>query len=370
MIDAITQHGGLTQVELAGATGLSPATISNIVKELSASGVLDTRASTRSGRRASYVTIAHAAGIVAGIHFSARHLRVVISDANRTVLSETHMPLARAHRADNELDRAALLLADMLAGMNSSVDKLLGIGIALPAPLRQPVGMVARNGILSGWSGVDVPHVMEDLLKRPVFVDNASNLAALAEARTGAGRGKDTLVFIDLDHGIGSGLILGGRLFRGHTGAAGELGHTVIREGGPVCRCGNRGCLEAIAGGPALIDQLEPEHGSMKLGDIVIRAVEGDPRTLRVLADAGRHIGLAVANLCNLLDPERVVIGGELARSGELILGPIRHAMERSVIVGPEAAPEVVQGQLGSHAAARGAVIHAIDNVSLQSNVS
>src|SRR5665213_2611319 len=135
IVDAVKKHGGLTQVELAGATGLSPATVSNIVKELTASGVLHTTPSTRSGRRAQHVTLARALGIVAGVHFSTRHLRVALSDVTNTVVAEHNMPLAKDHRADNELDKVTQLIADMLDSVEATMDEILAVGIALPAPV-------------------------------------------------------------------------------------------------------------------------------------------------------------------------------------------------------------------------------------------
>ena len=352
-------------MELAGATGLSPATVSNIVKELATSGVLHTAQSIRSGRRAQHVTLAHALGLVVGVHFSTRHLRVALADVANTVVAENHMPLAKDHRADNELDKVALLLNDMLDSVDASRDEVLAVGLAVPAPLDRATGTIARSGIMRGWDGVVIADALERRVKRPVFIDNAANLTALAESRLGAGRGKRTSITLDVGDGIGAGLLLNGQLFRGNNGVAGEFGHTTIRENGPLCRCGNRGCLEAIAGGPAVLDELRDHLGSLKLGDVVIQAMAGDARCIRAIADAGRHIGIATANLCNLLDPERVVVGGELARAGELLLGPMRHAVERSIIVNEDLMPDIVQGQLGVRAATLGAVAHAVDSISI-----
>ncbi len=361
IVDAIKKYGGLTQVELAGATGLSPATVSNIVKELSTSGVLNTSHSIRSGRRAQHVTLAHALGLVVGVHFSQRHLRVALSDVANTVVAENHMPLARDHRADNELDKVAMLLTDMLDSVDASREEILAVGLAIPAPIDRSTGTIARSGIMRGWDGVVIADSLERRIRRPVHVDNAANLAALAESRFGAGRGRRTTVTLDVGDGIGAGLILGGQVFRGTNGVAGEFGHTTIRENGPICRCGNRGCLEAIAGGPAILDDLRDHLGSLKLGDVVIQAMAGDARCIRAIGDAGNHIGIAAANLCNVLDPERIIVGGELARAGELLLGPLRHALERGVIIDQEVLPDVVQAQLGTRAATLGAVAYAID---------
>lgn len=365
IVDAIKKQGGLTQVELAGITGLSPATVSNIVKELSGAGVLHTAKSTRSGRRAQHVTLAHALGLVVGVHFSTRHMRVVVADIAHTVLAEQHMPLAKDHRADNELDKTSMLLADLLESVDAPISEVLSVGVALPAPVNRFTGTTARSGIMRGWDGIDVATVLRARLNRPVTVDNASNLSALAELRLGAARGKSDVVLVDVGDGIGAGIVIGGQIIRGHSGSAGEFGHTTINEGGPLCRCGNRGCLEAIAGGPAVLEALRRKHTSLKLSDLVVRAMAGDAECMRAIADAGRHIGVATANLCNVLDPERVVIGGELARAGELLLGPLRHALERAIIVGEDVMPDVVQGQLGDRAAALGAALYAIDQIAI-----
>lgn len=365
IVDAVKRHGGLTQVELAGATGLSPATVSNIVKELSSSGVLHTTPSTRSGRRAQHVTLARALGLVAGIHFSTRHLRVALADVAHTVVAEHHLPLAKDHRADNELNRTARLIADMLDSVDATMGEVLAVGVALPAPINLSTGTISRTGIMRGWDAVPVAEVMERRLKRPVFVDNNANLGARAEFRSGALRGKENAVYLSIDDGIGAGLIINGKVFRGHNGSAGEFGHLTIDENGPLCRCGNRGCLETYVGGEALIESLRGNHRGLKLHDIVVRAIAGDPKCIRAIADAGRHIGVATANLCNIFDPSRVVVGGELSQAGELLLGPMRHALERAVIVGPENVPDIVQSQLGARAEMLGAIAFAVDQVAI-----
>jgi predicted NBD/HSP70 family sugar kinase len=361
IIGAVKHHGGLTQVELAGATGLSPATVSNIVKELTASGVLHATPSTHSGRRAVRVTLAHGLGLVVGIHIDQRHMRVALADLAATIVAEHHLPLARDHRADAELDRAAMLVVDMLESVDSKLDEVLGIGIGVAAPIDARTGTIARRGIMRGWDGVRIAESLQGRLQRPVHVDNSSNLAAIAETRYGAARGKRDVLVIDVGEGIGAGLLVDGRLIRGHRGAAGEFGHLIVQMDGPRCRCGNRGCLEAVASAPAVIDALPAAPATTKTTDLIIRAMSGDPTYMRAVADAGRTIGRAAAGLCNVLDPERVVIGGELARAGELLLGPMRHAMEAALLLDPDGTPDLVQSQLDQQATVLGGIAVAID---------
>ncbi|NLF04078.1 MAG: ROK family transcriptional regulator [Actinomycetales bacterium] len=365
IVNAVQQRGSLTQVELAGVTGLSPATVSNIVKELVASGVLHTSPTSRSGRRALQVTLARNLGLVAGFHFDSRSLRVALSDVAHRIVAEQRMPLAPDHRADAGLDRAALMLGEMVESVDAALDEVLAVGVGVPAPVDVATGTVSSLGLLRGWDGAAVPEILGARLGVPVQVDNEANLGALAEARLGAGRGCQHVLYVRVSHGVGGGLVLGGEVFRGRVGAAGEIGHVSVDEHGSVCRCGNRGCLETIVGAPALLETLRSSHGSLSLRDVIVRAAEGDPGCRRVISDAGRHLGMAVATVCNVLDPEVVVVGGELAEAGELLLEPMRAAIEACTIPAVVGPVRVVAGELGASAEVRGALAVALDQVSI-----
>ncbi|SDZ50879.1 Sugar kinase of the NBD/HSP70 family, may contain an N-terminal HTH domain [Herbiconiux ginsengi] len=365
IVDALKFHGRLTQVELAGATGLSPATVSNIVKELAAAGVLHTSTSTRSGRRAIQVSLARQLGLVAGLHFSSRHLRVAVSDTARTVVAETHVPLAADHRHDSELDRVTLLLTDMVESLGASLSDLLAIGVGLPAPVDTRSNTVAPLGLLRNWEGVDIADSLSRRTGAAVFVDSEANLGAIAETRGDLRRIEGVAAYIRVGHTISAGLVVNGVPFRGMTGKAGQIGHITIDENGPICRCGNRGCLETLAGGRALLDLFRGDPSIQRLSDLIVRAENGDPSSSRVIADAGRHIGIAAASLCNLLDPDRIIIGGELAETGEILIAPLRHALERSALGGTTEAPEVTRSLLGDRSELMGALALAIEHVAL-----
>jgi len=369
IVDSLKHHGHLTQVELAGSTGLSPATVSNIVKELSASGVLQTTVTSRSGRRATEVTLARRLGLVAGFHFSSRRLRIAVSDIGRVVIAENHVPLALDHRHDRELDRATVLLGDMLDSVNASFSDLLAVGIALPAPIDARTGMVATAGLLRGWENVVIADAMSSRINVPVFVDSEANMGGLAEVRAGAAKGARGAAYLRVGHGISAGLIIDGSIYRGVTGKAGQIGHVTIDENGSICRCGSRGCLDTLAGGPALLELFRDDPGMQRIRDLLVRAESGDASARRVIADAGRHIGIAAASLCNLLDPELLVVGGELAEAGETLLAPMRHALARSALTGSNGVPELVQGELGDRAEILGCLALAIENVRLEAEL-
>jgi predicted NBD/HSP70 family sugar kinase len=190
-----------------------------------------------------------------------------------------------------------------------------------------------------------------------VWLGNDANLGALAESTWGAGRDACGLVYLKLATGIGAGIVIDGRLFEGAGGTAGEIGHTSLDETGDICRCGSRGCLETYASGSAIAGLLSRSLGEpLTLDDVLARAVDGDPGCRRALADAGRHIGASVADLCNLINPERIVVGGSMAVAGDVLLDPLREAVGLRAI--PSAAEDVtiVLGELGGRAELLGAV--------------
>jgi predicted NBD/HSP70 family sugar kinase len=185
---------------------------------------------------------------------------------------------------------------------------------------------------------------MSERLGLEVSVDNDANLGVLAEWTWGAAQGCGNAVYVKASTGIGAGLILEGRLFHGAGGTAGEIGHTIIDPTGPVCRCGNRGCLEMLVGAPALIELLRPTHGELSIRELVAAARDDSAAPRRVIAEAGTAIGTAAANLCNVINPERIVVGGDLAAADELLLAPLREALERSAIPSAARDVEVVRG--------------------------
>jgi len=356
VVEAVEQHGALTQVELAGVTGLSPATVSNLVRELAAASVVSLAPSVRSGRRAVLVSLAAGEGLLAGVAFGDRDIRVAVSDTTGHILGRQRMPLPADHHADEGMERAARLVGDLVDRVGGRLDGLTAAGFGLPAPVDTVSGEVGSEAVLPGWRGVPVAQEMSGRLRVPVHLDNTANLAALGELRSGALRGRQNACYIKASYGIGAGLIINGEVFRGSAGTAGEIGHVTIDENGPVCRCGNRGCLDTFVGSRALLDALAVSHGELTLRDVLNRTEAGDPGCRRVVADAGRHIGVAAAGLVNLLNPEVIVVGGQLARVGDVLLSPLREAIDRCAIPSAAASVEVVGAQLGEEAELVGAL--------------
>ena len=225
-------------------------------------------------------------------------------------------------------------------------------------------GTLGSTSILPGWTGARPAEELRGRLGVPVHVDNDANLGALGEMVWGSGRGVRDLAYIKVASGVGAGLVIEGKIYRGPGGTAGEIGHITLDESGPVCRCGNRGCLETFAAARYVLPLLQSSHGTdLTMEGVVRLARDGDPGCRRVIADVGRHIGSGVANLCNLLNPSRVVLGGDLAEAGELVLGPIRESVGRYAIPSAARQLSVLPGALGGRAEVLGALALALSEM-------
>lgn len=354
--------GPSTQADLGRQTGLSGATISNIVRALTHDGVVTTEPTTSSGRRAVSVRLLNRHTAVAGIDIGRRHVRVVLASPGYEVLGEQTQELPLGHSAEEGLRAAVETYHRLTKTVGVSERAVAGAGIGLPGPIEKDTGVVLDGTILPEWLGLDVRSEFENRLELPVLVDNDANLGARAEVTWGERQGVEDLIFVKIGTGVGAGLIIGGRQHYGATGIAGEIGHATVDERGPTCRCGNRGCLESYASTAVMIDALGVGRDVLGTDDVVRRAVAGDSATLRVLDDAGFAVGRVIASLANFINPQVVVIGGPLAAAGTALVNPVHRGFVKHAlpIVG-SATPVVVSG-LGDRAEALGAAAAVIQS--------
>ncbi|MFI2356502.1 ROK family protein [Streptomyces anulatus] len=357
VVRAVRMAGSLTQAEIARSTGLSAATVSNIVRELKDGGTVEVTPTSAGGRRARSVSLSGDAGIVIGVDFGHTHLRVAVGNLAHQVLAEESEPLDVDASSAEGFDRAEVLVKRLIAATGIGPDKVIGIGLGVPGPIDVESGTLGSTSILPGWTGINPSQELSGRLGVPVYVDNDANLGALGELVWGSGRGVKDLAYIKVASGVGAGLVIDGTIYRGPGGTAGEIGHITLDESGPVCRCGNRGCLETFTAARYVLPLLQSSHGpGLTMERVVQLAREGDPGCRRVIGDVGRHIGSGVANLCNLLNPSRVVLGGSLAEAGELVLGPIRDSVSRYAIPSAARQLSVLPGALGGRAEVLGAL--------------
>ncbi len=357
VLDTLGAQSTLTQAELARATGLSSATISNIVKSLTAQHRVQTAPVTSSGRRAQGVALLDVADVAAGIDFGRSNVRVVLAHPGFRLLDESFRSLSIGHFAEESIAVAAQMLAEACARTGIKQQELLGAGIGVPGPIDHRNNMVIHGAILPEWVGIDIAGQLRAALGIAVMIDNDANLGALAQITWGEHQTCEDLCFLKIGTGIGSGLILNGALYYGHLGITGEIGHATIFDQGAICRCGNRGCLETVASTSTMTELLAQAEGRpISVEDVIERALSGDSATLRVIDDAGVAVGHALANIANLINPEAMVIGGPLAPLGDFLLAPIRRGLNRHAIplVGENTALHM--SMLGDRAEALGAV--------------
>ena len=351
VIDELRRRGTASRSDIAEALALSRTTIASVISDLLGSGLVVERPllprPTGRGRPPGVLALDSAAGAALGIDFGHEHVRAAVADLSGTILAEVCVELDPTRRGD---ETAADVAQQTLADAGIPLDRVFAAGVALAGPLDS-------RRRLARWARADAAQTLERRLNLPVHVDNDANLGALAETQTGAAKGLADVVYVKVSAGIGAGLMIGGKVHRGATGIAGEIGHVQVRADGYLCRCGNRGCLETVASSGALLAVLRPAYGdALTLEGLLALARSGDVAVQRVIADAGRAIGRPLADLCNSLNPELIVIGGELGES-EWLLDGVREAIDRHAQPGAARAVSVAAGAHGARASVLGALL-------------
>jgi predicted NBD/HSP70 family sugar kinase len=366
-IEALHRHGSLSRTALRQVTGLSRATVASILDELEHRGLIvaqDGADAPRSrGRPPELLRLHPRTGVALGISLERENLQVALVDLSLTVLARRSLEFEVDPPVDRLIEIAAELAEDALADETTGRGELIGVGVGVPRPVDPTTGGVQTwlrsdgKGLTPDrWGGHDIEAAVAGRLGVPVTIDNDANVAGLAEATTGAGRDRNLVIYIRASWGIGGAILRNGQVYRGRAGYVGELAHIITREDGRLCPCGRRGCLGEYASGFVLRELMEPALGAQpSLRDIVDLAAAGDIGARRALTDAGREIGTAIAGTCLALNPDAVIVGGELGGPRSPLLDGIHDALERRVLPHCARAATVVPSRLGAGAGALGA---------------
>lgn len=369
----IWQEQQLSRADIARRTGLSRSTVSELVSLLLPTGLLAEVGvgASSGGRRPIVLQFQDDALGVLGVDMGAGHVSVALTNLRGAVVAWEHT----SHPVRTDPTGALALMTELatrcVRQWGHKPERLLGIGVAVPSPVDLARPDELCDVILPAWRGVSVGAALRKRFGVPVLIDNDANLAALAERWWGLGRGVDDAAYIKVATGVGSGHIIGGRIHRGARGLAGEIGHLAIDPRGAACVCGLRGCLTTLVGAQALVARAQallPAYptSAVARGDLTIGAIEdaalaGDPLALRVVDEAADHLGIAIANLLNLLNPSLVIIGGSLARLGEVLLVPLRRAVDRRTLITSVRAATIATSSLGGRSVAIGAATMILD---------
>lgn len=321
-----------TRAQIIEATGLARSTVGVRLDHLLELGLIVPVAESVStgGRPPTRFRFNPGAMVAIGADVGATHARLAVTDLDGTVLAEHAEEIVVADGPVPVLRWLVRRSKALLRETGRAPHELLGVGIGLPGPVEHSTGRPTNPPIMPGWDGFDVPGTVGSGLDCPVLVDNDVNVMALGEKvlgeRAGTGARLDDMVFVKVATGIGAGIVSGGRLQRGAQGAAGDLGHVQAPHGGEaLCRCGNTGCLEAIASGPAVAAKLTAEGTPAADGRAVVDLVRaGNLPATRALRQAGRDLGEVLASAVSLLNPSTIVVGGLMVEGGESLLAGVR----------------------------------------------
>lgn len=338
VVRALSGHGAVSASQIARSTGLARSTVSTILTDLKRSSlVVEVEVETRNTGSAGRPALAHSlnpeAGTCIGILLGLGEIRIILADVAHTVLADITLPL-EANYGPDKATRVLRHAVDNLYKEHSlPYSGLLGVGVAVSGPLAAD-GRVMRASMLPSWAGVDLKAIFGPALEKPIFADNESNCAALAEMMWGAAVGAESFVLLKLDTGVGGAIVSGGRVVAGSSGAAGELGHMLVDPHGPLCRCGNRGCLELYCSATTITVEAQQRLGRrVSVSEVIHMASEGDVGFQRLLADAGDVAGRGLAVVGSILNPPLFVISGALATAGDLLLAPLRSSYEKHAFV-------------------------------------
>ena len=368
--------GGLSRTELADKMGLTRAAVSLIITDLLESNVIQETEvrSAPSGRPPVILEINPKAGLVGAIDMGATHMSIALADFTARIAQEEDFPFDVKNGPQACLQEASNNFLGMLSSQGLSVGDLSAVGIGVPGPVITEAGIVIAPPIMPGWDRYPIRSALEKMWKLPITLNNDAELGALGEWAYGAGRGEKNIAYIKVGSGIGAGLILDQQIYGGTTGAAGEIGHLTIDENGPLCNCGNHGCLEAFAGGHAIAEQgrqlaksgkrtlltdMKPDQ--ITAHEVSEAARRGDIHAQEILTRAGTFIGIAIAGLINLFNPSIVIIGGGVSQVGDTLTTSIRKAVRERAMRASEQSVRITTAMLGRRSVLIGATEQAIN---------
>ena len=365
LLSLIRSGEATTRGQLTEATGLARSTIAQRVDALIGSGLVIEagEAESTGGRPPTILGFNDNAGVVLAADFGATHSRIAFTNLGGETLLDRAVEIDIDRGPEDVLGWLELTFDELLADSDHSAANVKGIGVGLPGPVDFDRGVAVHPPIMAGWHEYPVADRLGARYGVPVLVDNDVNIMALGEQWVMTPRVED-FIYLKVGTGIGSGLVLDGRIHRGAHGAAGDIGHVQATNQGVVCRCGNTGCLEAAAGGAALAAQLAAVHEGVTGSRDVVRLVrEGKNDAARAVREAGRLIGQVLASTVNLLNPALIIVGGDMAEAEQQLLAGIREVVYRRSTALSTTDLQIRTSDLGDRAGVTGAAAMVIDHL-------
>ncbi len=373
ILNKIRLHAPISRAEIAKQTTLTPPTVSNIVKELLENGIVveTNQGESSGGRKPTLLKINSNAYYMIGIDIGPKYLRIITANLNGTILQSAQKSIPIPISNQTLLDFVTQQIYTLIQAHEQEIEKFIGIG----------VGMHGVVDVLRGESlyapslnlrQIPIKEALETEFKLPVFVENDARVMALGEAWFGKGSHSENFITVNVGRGIGAGIMINGKLFYGENFIAGEIGHMTIDLAGIRCSCGNYGCLETVAAGPALTERIKREisMGKESLikqwvkddlnqinGKLVFEAAKsGDQLSIEVLNQTGRYLGIGLTNLIHIMNPKHVILAGGVSRAGDFILNSVRETIETRALTPSAKKTEIVLSDFDEYGTAIGAI--------------
>ena len=368
IVRVLSERGGSSATQIARLTGLAKSTVSMTLSDLRQSGMVvegalpETARSGGAGRPATMLTLNPQAGTCVGALIGLSQIQVIVADVSHAIIASKTEEMEYDYSPGEAAAVIRRLIGETYAEHSLSKAGLLGVGVAIAGPVNPTDGRIQRASVVPTWAGIDVRQLFEPVLQRPIFADNESNCAALAEMMWGAAIGHEDFVLFKIDVGVGGAIVYGGRVMTGIAGAAGEFGHMTIDPDGPLCRCGNRGCLELYASFKANLQFAAARFGrAMTMDDVILLAERGDVGCRRLIEDTAIAAGRGLGMIGTIINPPLIVIGGRMALAGRMLLEPLiasyeKHTLVKRTDVPVEARTEIVVGKFTENDSCLGAV--------------
>ncbi|HUS17420.1 MAG TPA: ROK family transcriptional regulator [Chloroflexia bacterium] len=363
ILNLVRSRGPVSRTDIARLSGLSLATVSGITGELVEQGFAHETGEGEStgGRPPVLLMLNGRAGFVVGLKLTEESIISVLTDLDANVLQSSTTPVTAPQDVEATLATIKAVIEATLVQSGADRAKVMGIGIGMAGLVDSAAG-VCRYSPFFHWRDVALAHPIEQHFRLPVFIENDVNALTIAEQWFGAAHGIDHFLVVTVGRGIGLGIVTNGRFYRGASGGAGEFGHITLDENGPRCDCGKRGCLEAIASDPAVVRMVADSAaaggrppGQWTFAEVVAAGQRGDPAALAGLQRSGAAIGLGMAHLVNIFNPQMIVLAGEGLRAGDARLAPMRDVMQHHVFNGLAQDVQLIIEPAGDETWARGA---------------
>ncbi|MDN4593046.1 ROK family transcriptional regulator [Polycladomyces subterraneus] len=366
ILRSLIKSSPLTKAEIASRTQLTFVTVSNLLTELVEEGLVQELgyAESNGGRKPVLFGINSSAYVFLGVDVQVEKLVCVLTDFQCKVL-DSRTELINVRQGPDSVIRQIRILVDRILNENNVEFKRIGgIGASTPGPIDDKTGVIISPPNMPGWKNVPFRDMLQHEFQVACHLEKDANAAALGESRFGTGAGIQHLIYIIIDVGIGGGIIINGEVYRGFLNGAGEIGHISIDVNGTECNCGTWGCLEAMASRAVIEKKIAQEFGyPVPFDKILELSAQGDNTVNEHLAQAGSYLGVAIANLCNIFNPEMVILGGDIATRCDVYFEHARQTAKRRILPDFSHRIKIERAKLGELSGAIGAAVFAFEKM-------